>query len=76
MVPPFLQPYILKTRRCMEVKKDNIGDNRRAQILIRHYDINSGPLAPIIGFLFRQPIVEGFDEMTRDLKKYIHEKLI
>ena len=27
MVPPFLQPYILKTRRCMEVKKDNIGDN-------------------------------------------------
>ena len=60
----------------MEVKEDSVGVNGSAQIFVRHYDINSGPLAPIIGFLFRQPIVEGFDEMTRDLKKYIHEKLI
>lgn len=74
MVPPFLQPYILKTRRCMEVKKDGLKGGGNAQILIRHYDINSGPLAPIIGLLFRQPIVEGFQEMTRDLKKYIREK--
>ena len=33
MVPPFLQPYILKTRRCMEVKEDSVGVNE-AQILL------------------------------------------
>ena len=51
MVPMQLQPYILKTRRCMEVKESS-----NKNISIRHYDINSGPLAPIIGFL---PVQEG-----------------
>jgi nucleoside-diphosphate-sugar epimerase len=66
MVPMQLQPYILKTRRCMEVKESNNKD-----ILVRHYDINSGPLAPIIGLLFYQPIVEGFHVMTMDLKEHL-----
>ena len=71
MVPMQLQPYILKTRRCMEVKRRKNND-----ILIRHYDINSGPLAPIIGFLFHDPIVEGFDIMTMDLKQFLLSSVV
>ena len=72
MVPMQLQPYILKTRRCMEVKRRK----KNNDILIRHYDINSGPLAPIIGFLFHDPIVEGFDIMTMDLKQFLLSSVV
>lgn len=67
MVPELLQPFILKTRRCMELKLDDKNKN----ILLRHFDLNQGPLSPIIQVLFQTNIEIGFNQMTDDFIKYI-----
>eukprot|EP01084_Bolivina_argentea_P160045 278731_1 len=70
MVPEWIQPFILKTKRCMEIKLD---DNNK-YVLLRHFDINQGPLSPIVQFLFKDSIEIGFEQMTDDFVKYAKRK--
>eukprot|EP00040_Diaphanoeca_grandis_P030044 m.176964 g.176964 ORF g.176964 m.176964 type:complete len:599 (-) comp31866_c0_seq2:36-1832(-) len=67
IAPKPIQRFVLVTRRCMEVKEMN------GFTMIRHFDINSGPMAPLVELLFTEPIVEGFDQMTHDLKKHLKQ---
>ena len=62
MVPKPFQKYILGTRRCFELQeKDN-------SVYLRHFDINYGPISPLIKVFFNDPIQEGFQQMTNDLR--------
>ena len=92
MVPKVLQPYMLTTRRCMEIRTvhlpplnqpNNQGEppkavdtdpptlpERRA-VQVRHFDRNTGPLAPLIEVLFKSAIENGFLQMTDDLQIYV-----
>ena len=62
IVPTPLQRFVLSTRRCMEVRAFNM------HVECRHFDVNTGPLAGLVGVMYRQPIENGFHAMTKDLK--------
>lgn len=70
MVPELIQPFILKTKRCMEIKIDDTDDDNK-YVLLRHYDLNQGPLSPLVQLLFQSNIETGFETMTDDFVKYI-----
>ena len=87
MVPAPLQPLILATRRCMELaeKKNNNKKKKNKNkstagalppsaedvVTLRHWDTNSGPLAPLVGLLFKDAIEDGFRRMTDDMRRHL-----
>ena len=65
MVRPALQPFTLRTRRCMVAAPSNAG------VTVAHSDANTGPLAPLVRLLFKGAIERGFRTFNVDLKAHI-----
>lgn len=65
----WLRSYILTTRRCMETTLNVARD----KVLVRHFDNNSGILAPLVRLIFANGIQEGFYRMNKDLQTYLKD---
>jgi nucleoside-diphosphate-sugar epimerase len=67
MVPEYLKKYVLRTRRCFEVSSNE------SNVLVRHFDCNSGPLAPLVKALYKDSVEAGFRKMTSDLRRRLKQ---
>ena len=64
LVPKVIQPFVLRTYRCMLLDIDASTHGIR----LRQVDRNWGPVSLIVRMLFSQQIAGGFDAMAQDMR--------
>ena len=61
---------VLQSHRCMEIREED------GKVLVRNQDLNTGILAPLIEFIFRDQIEAGFRVMNEDLDREILRRAV